>query len=108
MVPLRAPPSIPEAGKISPWAILGLIVGLLVANLVALPLSIFLPSEATLPSCSTWVLGYIGIRLFLKRREEIQGMWSTTAVSRSGSGCAGRGTGTGGQGRGGGRRRRTM
>lgn len=58
-------------------AILGLIVGLLVANLVALPF-------ADLPAIGSYiavllnvVLGYIGIRLFLKRREEIQGMWST-------------------------------
>ncbi|MBL3572282.1 MAG: twitching motility protein PilT [Synergistaceae bacterium] len=58
-------------------AILGLIVGLLVANLVALPF-------ADLPAVGSYIavllnvaLGYIGIRLFLKRREEIQAMWST-------------------------------
>lgn len=58
-------------------AILGLIVGLLVANLIALPF-------ADLPAIGSYIavllnvaLGYISIRLFLKRREEIQGMWST-------------------------------
>lgn len=58
-------------------AIFGLIAGLLVANLVALPF-------ADLPAIGSYiaillniVLGYIGVRIFLKRKEEILGMWSS-------------------------------
>jgi len=58
-------------------ALAGLIAGLLVANLVALPF-------ADLPGIGTYVaillnvaLGYLGVTIFLKRREEIHGMWSS-------------------------------
>lgn len=58
-------------------ALVGLIAGLLVANLVALPF-------ADLPVVGSYVaillnvaLGYLGVTIFLKRREEIHGMWSS-------------------------------
>ncbi|MDO9509054.1 MAG: TRAM domain-containing protein [Thermovirgaceae bacterium] len=58
-------------------ALVGLIAGLLVANLVALPF-------ADLPVVGSYAaillnvaLGYLGVTLFLKRREEIHGMWSS-------------------------------
>lgn len=58
-------------------ALAGLIAGLIVANLAALPF-------ADLPVVGSYVaillnvaLGYLGVTLFLKRREEIHGMWSS-------------------------------
>jgi len=58
-------------------ALAGLIAGLLVANLAALPFS-------DLPGIGSYVaillnvaLGYLGVTIFLKRREEIHGMWSS-------------------------------
>jgi uncharacterized protein YacL len=58
-------------------ALAGLIAGLIVANLAALPF-------ADLPLVGSYVaillnvaLGYLGVTLFLKRREEIHGMWSS-------------------------------
>lgn len=58
-------------------ALVGLIAGLLVANLVALPF-------ADLPGVGSYVaillnvvIGYLGVTIFLKRREEIHGMWSS-------------------------------
>ena len=58
-------------------ALVGLIAGLLVANLVALPF-------ADLPIVGSYVaillnvaLAYLGVTLFLKRREEIHSMWSS-------------------------------
>jgi len=58
-------------------ALAGLIAGLLVANLAALPFT-------DLPVVGSYVaillnvaLGYLGVSIFLKRREEIHGMWSS-------------------------------
>lgn len=58
-------------------AILGLIVGLLVANLIALPFADLPAVGSYLAVLLNVALGYLGIRLFLKRREEIQSMWSS-------------------------------
>lgn len=58
-------------------AILGLIVGLLVANLIALPFADLPVVGSYLAVLLNVALGYLGIRLFLKRRDEIQSMWSS-------------------------------
>ncbi|MDK2845513.1 MAG: hypothetical protein PWR18_115 [Synergistales bacterium] len=58
-------------------ATIGLIAGLLVANLIALPLADLPVIGSYIAIFLNIVLGYIGARIFLKRREEIQGMWSS-------------------------------
>lgn len=58
-------------------ALLGLIVGLLVANLIALPFADLPVVGSYLAVLLNVALGYLGIRLFLKRRDEIQSMWSS-------------------------------
>ncbi len=58
-------------------AIIGLIVGLLVANLIALPFADLPVVGSYLAVILNVALGYLGISLFLKRREEIQAMWSS-------------------------------
>lgn len=58
-------------------AIFGLIVGLLVANLIALPFADLPVVGSYLAVLLNVALGYLGISLFLKRREEIQSMWTS-------------------------------
>ncbi|MFP4481699.1 MAG: PIN/TRAM domain-containing protein [Thermovirgaceae bacterium] len=58
-------------------AIFGLIAGLLVANLVALPFADLPVIGSYVAILLNIVLGYIGVRIFLKRKEEILGMWSS-------------------------------
>jgi len=58
-------------------AIFGLIAGLLVANLVALPFADLPVIGSYIAVLLNIVLGYIGVRIFLKRKEEILGMWSS-------------------------------
>jgi uncharacterized protein YacL len=50
---------------------------LLVANLVALPFADLPVIGSYIAILLNIVLGYIGVRIFLKRREEILGMWSS-------------------------------
>jgi uncharacterized protein YacL len=63
-------------------AILGLIVGLIVANLLAMPLSSIPNLGFYLAILLNIVLGYIGLILFLKRKDEIIGMWSSFETLR--------------------------
>lgn len=63
-------------------AILGLIVGLIVANLLAMPLSSIPNLGFYLAILLNIVLGYIGLILFLKRKDEIVGMWSSFETLR--------------------------
>ncbi len=64
-------------------AIFGLIAGLLVANLVALPLADLPAIGSYLAILLNVILAYIGVRLFLKRKEEIHGMWSSIGGLRN-------------------------
>jgi len=63
-------------------AILGLIVGLIVANLLAMPLSAIPNLGFYLAILLNIILGYIGLILFLKRKDEIVSMWSSFEVFR--------------------------
>jgi len=63
-------------------AILGLIVGLIVANLLAMPLSSIPNLGFYLAILLNIILGYIGLILFLKRKDEIVSMWSSFEVFR--------------------------
>jgi len=63
-------------------AILGLIVGLIVANLLAMPLSVIPNLGFYLAILLNIILGYIGLILFLKRKDEIVSMWSSFEVFR--------------------------
>ncbi|MCD6182806.1 MAG: twitching motility protein PilT, partial [Thermovirga sp.] len=64
-------------------AIFGLIAGLFVANLAALPFS-------SLPGVGSYIaitlnifLGYLGVRLFLNHKEEISSMWTSIGGLKS-------------------------
>ena len=58
-------------------ALAGLIAGLIVANLAALPFADLPVVGSYLAVLLNVVLGYLGATLFLKRKEEIHGMWSS-------------------------------
>lgn len=58
-------------------ALTGLIAGLIVANLAALPFADLPVVGSYLAILLNVALGYLGVTLFLKRREEIHGMWSS-------------------------------
>ena len=58
-------------------ALAGLIAGLIVANLAALPFADLPVVGSYLAVLLNVVLGYHGATLFLKRKEEIHGMWSS-------------------------------
>ncbi|HOP87117.1 MAG TPA: PIN domain-containing protein [Acetomicrobium flavidum] len=63
-------------------AILGLIVGLIVANLLAMPLSAIPNLGFYLAILLNIILGYIGLIIFLRRKDEIVSMWSSFEVFR--------------------------
>ncbi|NLO56591.1 MAG: TRAM domain-containing protein [Thermovirga sp.] len=58
-------------------ALAGLIAGLIVANLAALPFADLPVVGSYMAVLLNVVLGYLGATLFLKRKEEIHGMWSS-------------------------------
>jgi len=58
-------------------ALAGLIAGLIVANLAALPFADLPVVGSYLAVLLNVILGYLGATLFLKRKEEIHGMWSS-------------------------------
>lgn len=57
-------------------SVVGLIVGLLVANLIALPFS-SLPAGSYIAVLLNLTLGYLGVRIFSRRRDEVLSMWSS-------------------------------
>lgn len=63
-------------------AILGLIIGLIVANLLAMSLSSIPNLGFYLAILLNVVLGYVGLILFLKRKDEIISMWSSFELLR--------------------------
>ena len=60
-------------------AILGLIVGLLIANLIAVPF-FDLPVGSYIAVVLNIVLGYLGARIFWKRQEDIRGVFNLGAL----------------------------
>ncbi len=58
-------------------SVLGLIVGLLVANLIALPFSRLPAVGSYIAVLLNLTLGYLGVRIFSRRRDEILNMWAT-------------------------------
>jgi uncharacterized protein YacL len=58
-------------------SVIGLIVGLLVANLIALPFSRLPAVGSYIAVLLNLTLGYLGVRIFSRRRDEILTMWSS-------------------------------
>ncbi|NLI95600.1 MAG: TRAM domain-containing protein [Synergistaceae bacterium] len=58
-------------------SVIGLIVGLLVANLIALPFSGLPAVGSYIAVLLNLTLGYLGVRIFSRRRDEILNMWSS-------------------------------
>jgi uncharacterized protein YacL len=58
-------------------SVIGLIVGLLVANLIALPFSRLPAVGSYIAVLLNLTLGYLGVRIFSRRRDEILTVWSS-------------------------------
>ena len=58
-------------------SVIGLIVGLLVANLIALPFSRLPAVGSYIAVLLNLTLGYLSVRIFSRRRDEILTMWSS-------------------------------
>jgi len=64
-------------------SVIGLIVGLLVANLIALPFSGLPAVGSYIAVLLNLTLGYLGVRIFSRRRDEILNMWSSLGGLKS-------------------------
>jgi uncharacterized protein YacL len=64
-------------------SVVGLIVGLLVANLIALPFSGLPAVGSYIAVLLNLTLGYLGVRIFSRRRDEILSMWSSLGGLKS-------------------------